>query len=77
MKDSQVRKALSILREYKTISNDDEIQVIVEDPWKNMTKLSARLNSEGILTEKIEIVEPSLEDVFVKLSGRKLTEGEN
>jgi hypothetical protein len=42
-----------------------------------MTKLSAKLNSEGILTEKIEIVEPSLEDVFVKLSGRKLTEGED
>ncbi|MCJ7768328.1 ABC transporter ATP-binding protein [Candidatus Bathyarchaeota archaeon] len=77
VKGSQVKKALSVLREYKTVSNDDEIQVIVEDPWKNMTKLSAKLNSEGILTEKIEIVEPSLEDVFVKLSGRKLTEGED
>jgi hypothetical protein len=42
-----------------------------------MTELSARLNAEGIFTEKIEIVEPSLEDVFVKLSGRKLTEGES
>ena len=77
VKGSQVKKALSVLREYKTVSNDDEIQVVVEDPWKNMTKLSAKLNSEGILTEKIEIVEPSLEDVFVKLSGRKLTEGED
>jgi ABC-2 type transport system ATP-binding protein len=77
VKGSQVKKALSVLREYKTVSNDDEIQVIVEDPWKNMTKLSAKLNSDGILTEKIEIVEPSLEDVFVKLSGRKLTEGED
>ncbi len=77
VKGSQVKKALSVLKEYETVSNDDEIQVIVEDPWKDMTKLSAKLNSEGILTEKIEIVEPSLEDVFVKLSGRKLTEGED
>jgi ABC-2 type transport system ATP-binding protein len=77
VKDSQVKKALSVLKEYKTVSNDDTIQVIVENPWQSMTELSARLNSEGILTEKIEIVEPSLEDVFMKLSGRKLTEGEN
>ena len=77
VKGSQAKKALAVLKEYKIVSSDDEIQVIVDNPWQKMTELSAKLNAEGILTEKIEIVEPSLEDVFVKLSGRKLTEGEN
>jgi len=77
VKGSYVKKALALLKEYKIVSSDDEIQVIVDNPWRKMTELSARLNAEGIFTEKIEIVEPSLEDVFVKLSGRKLTEGES
>jgi len=77
VKESQVKRALAVLKEYKTVSIDDEIQVLVDDPWQNMTELSAKLNSEGVLTEKIEIVEPSLEDVFMKLSGRRLTEDGN
>lgn len=77
VKGPHVKKALALLRECKITSSDDEIQVIVDDPWRKMTELSARLNAEGIFAEKIEIVEPSLEDVFVKLSGRKLTEGES
>jgi ABC-2 type transport system ATP-binding protein len=77
VKESQVKRALAVLKEYKTVSVDDEIQVLVDDPWQNMTELSAKLNSEGVLTEKIEIVEPSLEDVFMKLSGRRLTEDGN
>jgi len=39
-----------------------------------MTEVSNRLASQGVLTEKVEIVEPTLEDVFMKLSGRRLTE---
>lgn len=77
VKESQVKRALAVLKEYKTVSVDDEIHVLVDDPWQNMTELSAKLNSEGVLTEKIEIVEPSLEDVFMKLSGRRLTEDGN
>jgi len=39
-----------------------------------MSDVSNKLVSNGILTDKIEIVEPTLEDVFIKLSGRRLTE---
>jgi ABC-2 type transport system ATP-binding protein len=77
MKPNQIAKALKILREYKTITNKDELQVFSENPWINMTEISAKLNSQEVLTEKIEIVEPTLEDVFMKLSGRRLTEAEN
>jgi ABC-2 type transport system ATP-binding protein len=77
MKPNQVAKALKILKDYKTITDEDELQVFSENPWINMTEISAKLNSQGILTEKIEIVEPTLEDVFMRLSGRRLTEAES
>lgn len=74
VKETQTKKALAALKEYNGISKDDEIQIAAKDPWKTMTDVTSKLSSQGILTEKIEIVEPTLEDVFIKLSGRKLTE---
>jgi ABC-2 type transport system ATP-binding protein len=74
VKEAQTKKALAALKEYNGLSKDDEIQIASKDPWKTMTDVTSKLSSQGILTEKIEIVEPTLEDVFMKLSGRKLTE---
>lgn len=75
VKTSQTKQALTVLKEYNgTQREDDEIQIVTKDPWKTMTEVSNKLAAKGILTEKIEIVEPSLEDVFIKLSGRKLSE---
>ncbi|NWG10886.1 ABC transporter ATP-binding protein [Candidatus Bathyarchaeota archaeon] len=74
VKDSQTKKAITILKEYKTTVIDSEIQVSAKNPWEVMAEVSNKLVSQGILTEKIEIVEPTLEDVFIKLAGRKLAE---
>lgn len=74
VKDSQTKKALSILKEYKTSLRDKEIHVSTKNPWEIMTEVSNKLTSQGVIVEKIEIVEPTLEDVFIKLTGRKLTE---
>ncbi|MGQ9565902.1 MAG: ABC transporter ATP-binding protein [Candidatus Bathyarchaeales archaeon] len=75
VKTSQTKQALTVLKEYNgTQREDDEIQIVTKDPWKTMTEVSNKLAAKGILTEKIEIVGPSLEDVFIKLSGRKLSE---
>jgi len=74
VKSSQAKKAISILKEYKTSVRDNEIHISVENPWETMTEVSSRLAAHEVLIEKIEIVEPTLEDVFVKLTGRKLTE---
>jgi ABC-2 type transport system ATP-binding protein len=76
MKESQVNKALKILEKYKCTVIDDEIQVSARNPWEMMTEVSDKLVSQGVYSDKIEIVEPSLEDVFIKLSGRRLTEQE-
>jgi ABC-2 type transport system ATP-binding protein len=76
VKESQVNKALKILEKYKCTVIDDEIQVSARNPWEMMTEVSDKLVSQGVYSDKIEIVEPSLEDVFIKLSGRRLTEQE-
>jgi len=74
VKETQITNALKILEKYKCAVVDDEIQVLAKDPWEIMTEVSDRLVSQGVYTDKIEIVEPTLEDVFIKLSGRRLTE---
>lgn len=74
VKDTQTEKALKPLDKYSHILRDNEIQIFVTNPWEIMPEVSNKLISQGILTEKIEIVEPTLEDVFIKLTGRKLTE---
>jgi len=77
VKDSQMNKALTVLREYHGAVVENEIRIPAKNPWEIMTEISNRLGSEEILTEKIEVVEPTLEDVFIKLSGRKFEEAEN
>lgn len=74
VKDSQTKKALTILKEYHGTVIDDEIRVSAKNPWGILTEVSNKLISNEVLTEKIEILEPTLEDVFIKLTGRKLME---
>jgi len=71
---SQTKRALAILKEFNGTLGDNEIEITANNPWETMTKVSNKLASQGVLTEKVEIVEPTLEDVFMKLSGRRLTE---
>jgi len=76
VKDSQIDKALAVLKEYKGMKLGDEIQISAKNPWSIMAEMTNKLSSRSVLTEKIEVVEPTLEDVFMKLSGRRLTEEE-
>ncbi|MDH5482130.1 MAG: ABC transporter ATP-binding protein [Candidatus Bathyarchaeota archaeon] len=74
VKDDQVEKALKLIDKYNHIAKDNEVQVFVANPWETMPEISKKLISQRILTEKVEVVEPTLEDVFIKLTGRRLTE---
>ena len=74
VKEQQAKKALALLKEYEGKLIDDEIMISASNPWKMMSEVSNKLVSSGILSDKIEIVEPTLEDVFIKLSGRRLSE---
>jgi len=74
VKEQQAKKALVVLKEYQGRLVGNEIKISTSNPWQMMNEVSNKLTSGGVLTDKIEIVEPTLEDVFIKLSGRKLTE---
>jgi ABC-2 type transport system ATP-binding protein len=74
VKEQQAKKALAVLKEYQGKLVDGEIKIAASNPWQTMSEVSNKLVSNGIFTDKIEIVEPTLEDVFIKLSGRRLSE---
>jgi ABC-2 type transport system ATP-binding protein len=74
VKEQQAKKALEVLKEYQGKLVDEEIKISSSNPWQTMNDVSNKLTASGIFTDKIEVVEPTLEDVFIKLSGRKLTE---
>jgi ABC-2 type transport system ATP-binding protein len=75
LKEPPSEQALKLLEaDYNSVSRGNEIQVFAKNPWEIMPKVSNQVISLKLLTEKIEIVEPTLEDVFIKLTGRRLTE---
>lgn len=76
MKESLTKEGLTLFEKYNTALKDDEIQIFTKNPWKIMPEITKKLISKGLLTEKIEVAEPTLEDVFVKLTGRRLVEEE-
>lgn len=74
VKEDQTERALKLLKPYGYTFKEDEIQIFTLDPWKLMPEISNMLIANEVLTEKIEVLEPTLEDVFVKLTGRRLLE---
>lgn len=75
LKDPLTNEKLALFEKYNAIFKDGEIQISTRNPWKLMPELTKKLISKGLLTEKIEVTEPTLEDVFIKLTGRRLMEG--
>ena len=76
MKEPLTKEGLTLFEKYNVTLKDDEIQIFTKNPWKIMPEITKKLISKGLLTEKIEVAEPTLEDVFVKLTGRRLVEEE-
>jgi len=74
VKDSQTERALTLLKTYGYTFKNGDIQIFIKDPWKIVPEISNILLSNKVLTEKIEVVEPTLEDVFIRLTGRRLVE---
>jgi len=69
-----MKEALAVLKDYPCAVVGEEIHIPAKNPWETMTDISHRLDAESLYSERIELVEPTLEDVFIKLSGRRLTE---
>jgi ABC-2 type transport system ATP-binding protein len=76
VKSSQIKDATRLLAEFNPVLKDGELKIPAEDPWKTLPETTATLSSQKILVEKAEVVEPTLENVFVNLTGRRLIGGE-
>ena len=76
VKSTQMKDATKLLAKFNPVLTDEELKISVKDPWKTLPDITASLSSQKIMVEKVEVVEPTLEDVFVNLTGRRLTEGE-
>jgi ABC-2 type transport system ATP-binding protein len=77
VKDFHMEKAEKILHKLKPKRENNELKIFVNDPWKLMPEVSSMLFAKGVLAEKIEVTEPTLEDVFINLTGKRLMEGVN
>ena len=56
-----------------SFSREDELRVPVDDPDEGSPKIVSALLTRGIRIDFLKVSRPSLEDVFLKLTGRRLT----
>ncbi|AAL81135.1 ABC transporter ATP-binding protein [Pyrococcus furiosus DSM 3638] len=57
---------------YPFIEKDNEIRVRVRNPREALPKIVENLIKAGSIIKEIRVEEPTLEDVFIKLTGRRL-----
>jgi len=63
-----------IVSEGEILKEDGEIKIHVDDPDEAMPRIVSRLLQEGIKLEMLRVIRPTLEDVFLRLTGRRLSE---
>ena len=63
-----------IVSEGEILEEDGEIKIHVDDPDEAMPRIVSRLLQEGIKLEMLRVIRPTLEDVFLRLTGRRLSE---
>ncbi|MBO3800398.1 MAG: ABC transporter ATP-binding protein [Candidatus Brockarchaeota archaeon] len=71
-----LEKASNVLRERwsRAYRINDEVRLHTEDPDENMPKAILMLSENGIRISSVSVDKPTLEDVFLKLTGRRLME---
>ena len=76
--ETPLEKAISILKEegYESYTAEDKIRIHADDPDTKTPLLVNILFEKGIKISSLRITRPTLEDVFVKLTGRRLEENE-
>jgi ABC-2 type transport system ATP-binding protein len=74
-----MEKARKVLQEFGfdvSISNNGEVSMAVKDPAIMLPKVIEGLYSMGIAVLEARVVEASLDDVFIKLTGKGISEEE-
>ncbi|MCD6313117.1 MAG: DUF4162 domain-containing protein [Thaumarchaeota archaeon] len=63
----------SLASEGRIARRDGEVRVHVEDPDEAAPRIVSKLLERGYKLESLRIVRPTLEDVFLRLTGRRLS----
>ncbi len=74
VKMRQLASAEKILSDYAPSRVLEWLEIMTEKPEELVPDLIAKLQSAGIDSESVEIRSPTLEDVFLNLTGRRLEE---
>lgn len=79
--ESEVEKAICLLKDYKTYSNAERatLSVVIDDGIEQLSNILNALKTSGIIVSRFEQKLPTLEDVFLALIGNdsKKKEGKN
>ena len=65
-----------ILKDYQIINNNNIINIKSKNPDKDIPNIINELAKSNILIKKLDVKKANLEDVFVKLTGKKITDDE-
>ena len=66
----------NILEDYQITNNNNIINIKSKNPDKDIPNIINELAKSNILIKKLDVKKANLEDVFVKLTGKKITDDE-
>ena len=76
VKMRQVKTAEKVLMQYKPKISAVGLELRIDEPEKHVPDIVSKLENQGIDLESVEVRSPTLEDVFLNLTGKTLTEGD-
>ena len=59
---------------YEAYSEDDHVKIYVDEPEKTIPTIVSLIYSLGGRIDFLKVIKPSLEDVFIKLTGKRIVE---
>ncbi len=70
-----LRKAVEVLEEekFEVFTHREVVKVYSDNPKEDVPKIALALHKNGVYVKTLNVVEPTLEDVFIKLTGERLS----
>jgi ABC-2 type transport system ATP-binding protein len=70
-----VQKAVEVLKteKFEVFTHKEIVKVYSDNPKEDVPKITLALHKNGVYVKTLNVVEPTLEDVFIKLTGERLS----
>jgi ABC-2 type transport system ATP-binding protein len=74
--NGNVQKAVEVLKleKFEAFAHKEVVKVYIDNPKEDVPKIALALHSNGVYIKSLNVVEPTLEDVFIKLTEERLEE---